>query len=542
MNFRKSSKFLSLLLAFVLLFSAAVPVSADETAEIAVERVSGSNRYDTSLRVSKSTFDKSDYAVIASGGNFPDALVGGVLAGALNSPLLVTSKTAISDGLVAELKRLEVKEIFLLGGENTLTVDVANALNEFKVVRLAGGDRYETANLVVEEIKKHNEEVSDTYVADGRNFPDALAAAPFVAKVNGLLLLNNGKEITEGIAIGGENSVPGTVERIAGTNRIDTAVKIAEKYGAIDKVILVDAGNYPDALSAANLSIKYNAPILLTSAADLSIETKTFINTNNVKNVIVVGGENSVSAKVVDEILGKEAPKPEPKPEPTPEPDKVLYDVVRVVDGDTIKVVFEGKEESVRLIGIDTPESVHSDPSKNTECGRIASAFTKERLEGKKIELEFDVQQRDHYGRLLAYVWLDGVMFNKTLLEAGMAQISTYPPNTKYVDEFVELARIARENNVGLWGQNCDVTPTPDPNPTPTPIPTPGYDPNNPKDGLTVSPYPGRLIKGNITSEKIYHVPGQKDYDKTVIDESKGERWFATEEEAVAAGWRKAKR
>ncbi len=68
------------------------------------------------------------------------------------------------------------------------------------------------------------------------------------------------------------------------------------------------------------------------------------------------------------------------------------------------------------------------------------------------------------------------------------------------------------------------------------------YNPSNPRDNLSVSPYPDRQIKGNISSkdEKIYHIPGQRDYKKTIIDESKGERWFATEEEARSAGWRKA--
>lgn len=80
---------------------------------------------------------------------------------------------------------------------------------------------------------------------------------------------------------------------------------------------------------------------------------------------------------------------------------------------------------------------------------------------------------------------------------------------------------------------------------TETPVtekPVTGYDPANPKDGLKESPYPDRLIKGNINSkgEKIYHMPGQRDYAKTVIDESAGERWFATAKKAKAAGWRAA--
>ena len=136
------------------------------------------------------------------------------------------------------------------------------------------------------------------------------------------------------------------------------------------------------------------------------------------------------------------------------------YKVVRVVDGDTIKVNFKGKEESLRLIGIDTPESVHPDANKNGEEGKIASNYTKSMLEGKDVVLEFDVQERDMYGRLLAYVWLGNTMFNKTLLQEGYAQISTYPPNVKYVSDFVALERIARKSNKGLWQYEESIDPT----------------------------------------------------------------------------------
>lgn len=115
--------------------------------------------------------------------------------------------------------------------------------------------------------------------------------------------------------------------------------------------------------------------------------------------------------------------------------------VTRVVDGDTIVVNFDGKEETVRLIGVDTPESVHPIANKNTEAGFAASEFTTVYLSGKKVNLEFDVQERDQYGRLLAYVYVDGKMFNEKLLQTGYASIATYPPNVKYVDRFTEIEK-----------------------------------------------------------------------------------------------------
>ncbi|MGI6727697.1 MAG: thermonuclease family protein [Anaerovoracaceae bacterium] len=127
------------------------------------------------------------------------------------------------------------------------------------------------------------------------------------------------------------------------------------------------------------------------------------------------------------------------------------YEVVRVVDGDTIILDIEGTDERVRLIGINTQESVHPDSKRNVEFGKIASDYTKSMLEGKEVEIELDVEERDRYGRLLAYVYLNGEMFNKILLREGYAQISTYPPNVKYVDEFADLQEEARDNEKGFW-------------------------------------------------------------------------------------------
>lgn len=125
--------------------------------------------------------------------------------------------------------------------------------------------------------------------------------------------------------------------------------------------------------------------------------------------------------------------------------------VLRVVDGDTIVIRINDVDEKVRLIGIDTPESVHPNSEKNIPYGKTASDFTKKRLEGKIVGIEMDAQERDQYGRLLAYVYLDGVMFNKTLLEEGHAKVTTYPPNVKYVEDFTQLQEIARKEGKGLW-------------------------------------------------------------------------------------------
>ena len=131
--------------------------------------------------------------------------------------------------------------------------------------------------------------------------------------------------------------------------------------------------------------------------------------------------------------------------------------VTRVVDGDTI-VISTG--EKVRFILVNTPESVHPDDSKNTEFGTISSDFTKERLLDQTIYLEKDVSDTDRYGRLLRYIYLeDGTFFNELLVKEGYAQLSTFPPDLKYLDIIQTAETYARENDLGLWAYEEDKTP-----------------------------------------------------------------------------------
>jgi len=124
--------------------------------------------------------------------------------------------------------------------------------------------------------------------------------------------------------------------------------------------------------------------------------------------------------------------------------------VSRVIDGDTIQL-DDGRK--VRLIGVDTPETVH--PQKEVEYyGKEASDFTKSILEGKEVYLEYDIQPTDKYGRTLAYVWLsDGTLFNELLVLKGFAQVATFPPNVKYVERFTAAQKQAMEANTGLWAK-----------------------------------------------------------------------------------------
>ncbi len=136
----------------------------------------------------------------------------------------------------------------------------------------------------------------------------------------------------------------------------------------------------------------------------------------------------------------------------TSQADSTTVQVVPVIDGDTIQVccVF-GDRVKVRYIGVDTPETKH--PTRGVEhYGKEAAQANRNLVSGKTVRLEFDVERRDRYGRLLAYVYLeDGTFVNAWLVEHGYAQVMTVPPNAKYQGLFLKLQREAREKGRGLW-------------------------------------------------------------------------------------------
>ncbi len=124
--------------------------------------------------------------------------------------------------------------------------------------------------------------------------------------------------------------------------------------------------------------------------------------------------------------------------------------VTRVIDGDTIEVEIEGESYKVRYIGIDTPELHH--PEKPVEY-YAQEAYEKnvELVEGKTVFLEKDVSETDSYGRLLRYVYVKNTFVNAYLVQQGYALVSTYPPDVKYQERFLELQREARKAGRGLW-------------------------------------------------------------------------------------------
>ncbi len=218
--------------------------------------------------------------------------------------------------------------------------------------------------------------------------------------------------------------------------------------------------------------------------------------------------------------------------------DSNVFKVVKIIDGDTIAVKTDGGTSSIRLIGINAPEVSHGESE--GECfGDESTSHLKYLIGDNDVVLEFDDTQGkyDEYNRLLAYVFIDGNNINRQMIRDGYAHEYTYEEPYKYRNDFIEASDAAAKEKSGIWADNICVEEV---------APALATEPIVEQPTIIVPQQTEEvcLIKGNISyssGKKIYHVPGQKYYNVTEINEAAGERWFCTEEEAIAAGWRKSK-
>ena len=302
----KETKSIGIALAMAVVVGGITPgVYADTTTnKTEVERIGGADRTETSLKVlEKLGGVKKTYLV--NGYQFSDALSIAPVAAAHNEGIVLATKGNVD----ASLSKQGINEVTLVGGENSISSSVEKSLaSKFKTKRIAGTDRYKTSEMIVESTGK-----KEVGVATGKDFPDALSSGAFLAKKNLPLLLVNGKTQTslpQGLkglyTFGGKSSVANDFgKRIAGTNRYETSEKIAEEFGKSDVVVLASGTNFADALAAAPLAKKMNAPIVLVKKDSLSENAKKLVK--EAKKVYVVGGENTISNKLVDEIKTKDA-------------------------------------------------------------------------------------------------------------------------------------------------------------------------------------------------------------------------------------------
>ena len=316
-----------------------IPQVSSANGAYQISRIFGKSRYNTSAEISRSVGYHSDKVILVSGENFADALTAGNLSDV--GPILVTEKGKISQRVLNEMARNGAKQVIIVGGEGSVSKNVEKQLKGKKITRIAGRNRYETSTKLAKQLNTRNKGV---VLANGDNFADALAAAPYAVQQSKKLVLTNGKELPKGInkeevveIIGGKKSVNikglENVNRISGKNRYETAIKVAEKFGKITEIVIADGRNYPDALSSAPLAVKMKTGILLAEDSQVNA-LKNFLDQTYVTDVAVVGGKNSVSESLIKKLFSNaevvnisddtdiEIPEPEEKPAEKPDDKK----------------------------------------------------------------------------------------------------------------------------------------------------------------------------------------------------------------------------
>ncbi|MBX0357668.1 cell wall-binding repeat-containing protein [Halobacillus sp. Nhm2S1] len=288
-----------------------------------VERISGVNRYETAIEVSKKGWDQADTVVIARGDSFPDALAGAPLAYKLDAPILLTKTSTLRSEVKAEIDRLGAKHAVILGGDGAISDYVSYQLEGegLSVERISGEDRYETAANIAARLDGSPEKA---IIADGRNYPDALSGASYAAEHGYPVLLTNTKklpsetklalsDIGETIVLGGTNAVSEKVmknlpnpTRYKGSDRYGTSAEIAEELVGDTNTALVATGrDFADALTGSVLAAKLKAPMLLVKPDDLPDEIEALIQEKDYTQYHVLGGTNAVSDEVKNELDDK---------------------------------------------------------------------------------------------------------------------------------------------------------------------------------------------------------------------------------------------
>lgn len=330
---KRMKKTLSIIAMASLITTSVVTMNAEAAGVTSTEstRLWGQNRYETAVKVSQAGWTTSDYAVVASGEGYADALSAAPLAKANNAPILLTQKDSLSQTTLDELKRLQVKHVFIVGGQGVVSQQIEDKIkNEVTadVERLSGQNRYETSVKVAEKVG-----VTDKVVlASGQGYADALSAAP-VAAINGMpILLTDSStlsettdsfikahpSITKTYVIGGTASVSDAAmnqvpspERLGGTDRYGTNAAVINAF-ATDfdfKNAYVALGNGPsgnefaDALSASALAAKNGSAVVITDKQPTDT-TKNLLNSMASPSsvVTVLGGVSNVSDSAVSAL------------------------------------------------------------------------------------------------------------------------------------------------------------------------------------------------------------------------------------------------
>lgn len=272
------------------------------------------------------------YVILASGYKYTDVLTATVLGNEKKCPILLTSLDEVSDNTMKEIKRLGVDEVIISGGPASVSEKVVSQLKKagYNVRRIAGKDRYETAEKIGDEVRLTSNNKNEVILVDGTNFPDVITLSTLANQKRVPILLTQPKALNsvtnrllgawriDKVTIGGEKtSVSKNVEdtvktktkavdRIGGATRYETAYKVADQVRRLTNnekdLILVDGTKFPDGITISSLAAKFKAPILLTKPDKLHPVTETAVSQWGIENLLIGGGYNSVSKNIEDTI------------------------------------------------------------------------------------------------------------------------------------------------------------------------------------------------------------------------------------------------
>ena len=290
-------------------------------------RIAGSNRFETANLVGNQMkknlgIEKFDAVVVASGTEFADALAGSYLAAVKKAPILLAYSTDKINAGVKDYIRANLNEggtIYILGGENAVPTSFETGLEGFAIKRLAGAHRFETNLMVLKEAGIGDNPI---LVATGLTFADSLSASaaklPILLVYGDKLLPDQAAFLSENqgrnlYILGGEGAVNekmeavltayGTVERVAGKNRFETSVKIAEKFfNDPESAVLAYAWDFPDGLCGGPLATTMNAPLILTMEK-YEVKAAEYIQGQSISKAVILGGEKLIPDTSVDLIM-----------------------------------------------------------------------------------------------------------------------------------------------------------------------------------------------------------------------------------------------
>lgn len=340
-------RIIAFLLGCSMIFSSATTVLADNNKDesatqksvSSLDRIEGKNRFQVAEKVMMDFYKNSKKIVLVSALKFPDNISSTVMSQG-NIPILYTYSDKLNDSTEKVLKEKKLDEVIIIGGEKSVSKDVENHIkNDLKinVVRYDGEDRYEVnTKIVSEKFKSNSSEKQNLVVASGEVFADAINSTSLAQKNNAPIILVSknkmssstkdylqsfgGNNIGEIYVVGGQNTVSDKVlkeirsitnvkpKRINGRDRYTTSVQVAKaSFATPSKVIFASGEVFVDALVAAPLSQKLNAPILLVTKNSIDSSVKTYVGNNTFEKMYIVGGKNTVSDKVKELILSNKS-------------------------------------------------------------------------------------------------------------------------------------------------------------------------------------------------------------------------------------------